>query len=141
MSSGPSTRCAPRVSLSGLLLLAFVVAGLFTMHGIQASSSPNDMPGLPVMAAGHVQATHTGAAYPHCPPPDRPAHHIPGHRHPGGQMCMALLVMVAMFVLTVTFVGRTAGRSTMCGPAGPACEQRGRPPPRPSIFHLSVLRQ
>jgi hypothetical protein len=117
------------------------VAGLFTMHGIQASSSPNDMPGLPVMAAGHVHATHTGAADPRCPSPDRPAHPTPGHRHPGGQMCMALLVMVAMFVLAVTFVRRTAGRSTMYGPAGPACEQRGRPPPTPSIFHLSVLRQ
>jgi hypothetical protein len=143
MSSSPPTRSSPRASLSGLLLLAFVVAGLFTMHGIQASTSPNDMPGISVMAGGHTRAMHTSAAgrpTDHCPTPDCPARHSPGHRHPGGQMCLALLVMAAMFVLAVVLIRRTARRLTMYGPAGPASEHRGRPPPTPSIFHLSVLR-
>jgi len=141
MNSGPSTRSSPRASLSGLLLLAFVVAGLFTMHGIQASTSPSDMPGVPVMAAGHMHAAHTSAAgrpTHHCPTSDCPPH--PGHRHPGGQMCLALLVMAVMFVLTIAAARRTPQRPAVYDPADPALDHRGRPPPTPSVFNLSVLR-
>jgi hypothetical protein len=101
------------------------------------------MPGVPVIAAGHMHAADTSAAgrpTDDCPTSDCPSHHAPGHRHPGGQMCLALLVMAVMFVLAIAFVRRTSQRPVVYDPAGPALEHRGRSPPTPSIFHLSVLR-
>jgi hypothetical protein len=141
MSSTPSTRSRSRASLRGLLLLAFVVAGLFAMHGIQAATSPSDVPGLPVMAAGPAHVASTGEAG-RCSTPACPAHHrTPGHRHPGGQMCLALLVLAALFVLAVVVIHRTVARPGTCGLAGSAGGHPGRPPPTPSIFQLSVLRR
>jgi Family of unknown function (DUF6153) len=134
MSSRP-TRPARWASLSGLLLLAFVTAGLLAMHGLQPSSSPTDMPGIPLVAAADMHATDAGHAG------VRPSQHrSPAHQHPGGQMCLALLVIAALFLLSAILIGRAAWRCALRRPAGPAHEHKGRPPPPPSIYRLSVLR-
>jgi hypothetical protein len=46
-----------------------------------------------------------------------------------------------VFLLSVTLIPRTDRRAAVRRPAGPAYEHRGRPPPAPSIYRLSVLRR
>jgi hypothetical protein len=135
MSSRP-TRPARWASLGGLLFLALMAAGLFAMHGLQPSASPMDMPGVPLVASADMHAADTGHAGGHSS-----QHHSPGHEHPGGQMCLGLLVIAALFLLSAVLIRRAAWRSGLRRPAGPAHEHRGRPPrPPPSIYRLSVLR-
>lgn len=134
MSSGPM-RTARRASLGGLLLVAFLTAGLFAMHGLQPSASPMDMPGVPLVASADMHAADAGHAGGH---PSQ--HHSPEHQHAGGQMCLALLVLAALFLLAAAPIRRMTWRSAVRRPAGPVHEHKGRPPPIPSIYQLSVLR-
>jgi hypothetical protein len=115
--------------------MAFLTAGLFAMHGLQPSASPLDMPGVPLVASADMHAADAGHPGGH-PSQD----HSPGHRHPGGQMCLALLVIATLFLLSAVLIRRTAWRFAVRRPAGPAHEHKGRPPPPPSIYRLSVLR-
>jgi hypothetical protein len=113
----------------------FVIAGLLLMHGVQASTGPTDIRGLPVVSASSMHGTaaqgHMGG---------QPCDHCSGHQHPGGQMCLALLVIGTLFLFTVMLIRRRPGRSAACPPDEGAYRHRGRAPPRPSIFQLAVLR-
>jgi hypothetical protein len=118
--------------------MAFLTAGLFAMHGLQPSASPLDMPGVPLVASVDMHAADAGHAGGH--PAQHHSPESPEHRHPGGQMCLGLLVIATLFLLSAVLIRRTARRSAVRHPAGPAHEHKGRPPPPPSIYRLSVLR-
>jgi Family of unknown function (DUF6153) len=120
----------------GVLLLMFLIAGLLLMHGVQATASPTDIRGLPMVSATDMHGTgahegHVGG---------QPCDHCSGHQHPGGQMCLALLAIGALFLFTVMLLHRRVGRSAARRPDEAAYQHRGRAPPRPSIFQLAVLR-
>lgn len=133
---GRPVRPARWVSLGGLLLLALVTAGLFAMHGLQPAAGPMDTPGVPMAASVEVHTVDAGHAG------GRPSQDHPrGHQHPGGQMCLALLVIATLFLLSAALIPRTAWRAAVRRPADPAYEHKGRPPPTPSIYQLSVLRR
>lgn len=120
--------------MAGVLLLAAVIAGLLLMHGVQSSASPTDVRGVPLVpAATHMAAEHGGNAVGH-------SCHCDGHRHPGGQMCLALLALGSLLLFGALAIGPRPGRTTPVsrGMSGP--EHSGRPPPALSIFQLSVLR-
>ncbi|MCO5990270.1 DUF6153 family protein [Actinoallomurus spadix] len=151
MSSGQSRAGAPVVSPGALLLLTLTVLGLFAMHGLQATASPADthpaalslvMPAdthpadvslaMPAMGRSETAAGHHGPT---------PSHDSPGHRHPGGGMCLALLVMATLLILSAVFVRRRRRWAPVGRPAGRGKDRLGRAPPPPSIFQLSVLRR
>ncbi|MCO5995986.1 hypothetical protein [Actinoallomurus rhizosphaericola] len=92
--------------------------------------------------AGHAGAemrhTDAGAGRHRVSPPS----HVPaGHRHPGGQMCLGLLVMAALLFLAAAFAGRRDIAGGAIRPVGRGRDSLGRAPPRPSIFRLCVLRR
>ncbi|WP_433173711.1 DUF6153 family protein [Actinoallomurus sp. CA-150999] len=121
-----------------LLLMALTMLGLFAMHGLQATASPAETHPTAV-AVAMPGMNHTSAETGHhmtVPP----AHHPSGHQHPGGQVCLALLVMAALLLLAAAFVGRSRRPAATVGSAGRGYGHQGRAPPRPSIFQLSVLR-
>jgi Family of unknown function (DUF6153) len=135
VNSRRPTRAAPWAS-PGALLLMFVIAGLLLMHGVQASTSPTDIRGLPMVSASVMHGTgdheeHLGG---------HPCGNCSGHQHPGGQMCLALLVIGALFLFTVMLIGRLLGRPMSRRSGEGAYRHRGRAPPPPSIFQLAALR-
>ncbi|MBC6460167.1 hypothetical protein [Actinomadura sp. HBU206391] len=76
------------------LLLPAPLTGLLAMHGLQASASPSDISGIPAnlmntMAAADRHADHQ----PQTTENDQPQH-PPAHKHPGGQVCLGLLILV-----------------------------------------------
>ncbi|MFI0367528.1 DUF6153 family protein [Actinomadura sp. 1N219] len=120
----------------GLLVLLCVLA----MHGFQASPSPREMAGVPL--AG-MSAAHDAT-----PPASNAAHrpsdgdHSGGRHqdHPGGQVCLAMLVMISFLGAIVALLLRepaTAARRLLIRVR---ILLVGRPPPRPSLHRLSVLR-
>lgn len=119
-----------------MLLMLFVIAGLLLMHGVQSSASPTDIRGVPLMSATtmHMSAEHGGHAVGHSCQCD-------GHQHPGGQMCLALLALSSLLLFSALLIRSLDGDTTPPSPAAPGPEHSGRPPPAPSIFQLSVLRQ
>jgi hypothetical protein len=118
-----------------MLLMLFVVAGLLFMHGVQSSVSPTDIRGVPLMSSAtmHMSGEHGGHSVGH-------SHHGDDHRHPGGQMCLALLALGSLLLFSALLVRSTLGRTTPLSPVAPGHGHSGRPPPAPSIFQLSVLR-
>jgi hypothetical protein len=123
-------------SVSGALLLMLVIAGLLLMHGVQSSAGPTDIRGVPLVSSSqmHQPATGEGRSGGHsCDCND--------HQHPGGQMCLALLVLGALFLLATLLIRCRRERTTTRRPAGRGHAHPGRPPPAPSIFQLSVLRR
>jgi hypothetical protein len=133
MNSRRPSRAAPWAS-PGVLLLMFVIAGLLLMHGVQSSTGPTDIRGVPLVSAADTHAAHQGHMGGH------PCDDCSGHRHPGGQMCLALLVIGALILFTAMLVHRRPERSAARRPGEGAYRHRGRAPPRPSIFQLAVLR-
>lgn len=120
----------------GLLMLLCVLA----MHGFQASPSPTEAAGVPLtaMSIGHEATPSSSKGVHQSSGEDQPGDH---HQdHPGGQVCLAILSMisflgaiVALFVREPVIVARrilTRIRILLVG----------RPPPRPSLYRLSVLR-
>jgi Family of unknown function (DUF6153) len=124
-----------RWAAPSLLVLMFVMAGLMLMHGVQASASPTDTRGVPLVSSSdtHQTTMHKGH-------PGGHSCHCNDHQHPGGQMCLALLVLGALAMFTVLLMRRRLARTTARRPATPGHGHPGRPPPGPSIFQLSVLR-
>jgi hypothetical protein len=125
------SRTPPR-AVPGLLLLMSVIAGLMLMHGVQASAGPTDIRGIPLVSASsdaHRTMGHPGG------------HGHGDHRHPGGQMCLALLVFGALLLITALLIRRRREPAIARRPATPGHRHPGRPPPAPSIFQLSVLRR
>jgi hypothetical protein len=121
-------------ALPGLLLLLSVIAGLMLMHGVQASAAPTDIRGIPLVSSSsdaHQSMAHKGHS---C------GHGCDDNQHPGGQMCLALLVLGALFLVASLLIRRQRKRTTTRRPATPRHMHPGRPPPIPSIFQLSVLR-
>jgi len=116
-------------AFGGLLLLGMLVVGLVAMHGVQASG-PEGMSGVPVISMSDM----------HSAPDQQPLSPMPGHHHPGGQVCLGLLVLA--IALALTCIGLTAGTTARAGPAGRPIRTLlllvGRPPP--SIYQLAVLR-
>ncbi|MCO6006142.1 DUF6153 family protein [Actinoallomurus purpureus] len=138
MSSRQRRPHALAVSPGHLLLLALTMLGLFAMHGLQATASPVEMRPATVAVVmpgmGHTSAeTGHDMSVP-------PSHDAPGHKHPGGQICLALLVVAALLILYAVFVGRSRRPVATVSPAGLGSGSRGRAPPGPSVFQLSVLR-
>jgi Family of unknown function (DUF6153) len=115
-----------------MLLLMSVIAGLLLMHGVQATASPTDIRGVPLVASSDMHGATTRPGGHPC--------HCDDHQHPGGQMCLALLVLGALFLFTALFAGRPE-RTKPHLPAERGHGHPGRPPPAPSIFQLSVLRR
>lgn len=127
---------------SGLLVLL----GLLAMHGFQATSGPAEMSGVPLasMTAGHG-APVTDAVTGHRPSrDDRPGgHHSDRHPdHPGGQVCLAMLTMLALALVAALLALRLRKPPppAVSRPARVRIPPVGRPPPRPSLHRLSVLR-
>lgn len=115
-----------------MLLMLFVVVGLLFMHGVQASASPTDMGGVPLMSSAAMQMSGGHAVGHSC--------QCDGHQHPGGQMCLALLALGSLLLFGALLVRSALGRTTPPSPVTPGHGHSGRPPPAPSIFQLSVLR-
>ncbi|MEV5703982.1 DUF6153 family protein [Actinoallomurus sp. NPDC052274] len=123
----------------GLLLLALTLLGLFAMHGLQATAGPTDTHASAVLMA--MSGTDHPEAEAGHHPASAPSHAPSGrHDHPGGQMCLALLVLATLLILAAAFVGRRDASGAPGRPLGRGHEAQGRAPPRPSIFQLSVLR-
>ncbi|MEV4002767.1 DUF6153 family protein [Actinomadura sp. NPDC049753] len=127
---------------SGLLVLL----GLLAMHGFQSTASPAEMSGVPLtsMAAGHA-APAAEAATGHRPPQDdRPGgHHSDRHPdHPGGQVCLAMLTLLALALVAALLALRLRRSPPVAVSRPPRVRILlvGRPPPRPSLHRLSVLR-
>jgi hypothetical protein len=121
--------------MPGLLLLMSVIAGLMLMHGVQASAGPTDIRGIPLVSSSadaHPSMTSMGHS---C------GHGCDDHQHPGGQMCLALLVLGALFLVAALLIRCRRERTAARRPATPGHRHPGRPPPTPSIFQLSVLRR
>lgn len=133
MHTGRPTRDAS--SLCGLLFLLLVATGLLAMHGVQATAGPGDMTGVPMASVSMAHSSHAGRMN------ETPARRAPGHRHSGGQMCLGVLVLMALLVLATTSFRRVRWSLAVRCPAGPSRDHAGRPPPTPSIHRLCVLRE
>ncbi|MGI8333868.1 DUF6153 family protein [Actinomadura scrupuli] len=155
MNGRRSQQLPLRIALGGLLL-GMLFAGLLAMHGLQAST-PIDMAGIPVAGMNTTGMHHpagtgsaattrttgtgsTGAAQGdhehHAPAPSGPA---PDHQHPGGQICLALLIMgFVLALLAQRIVGRRERPSSLVRRTARLLVRCGRPPP--SIYQLAVLR-
>ncbi|REE99969.1 hypothetical protein DFJ69_5488 [Thermomonospora umbrina] len=125
----------------GLLLGLALVFCVLGMHGLQASASPVDRiaPPFPAVIAGHTTGDPATTRHSQQHGTDEPAE--PHQDHPGGEVCLAMLVIVGLAALLpvmrrvrtlVTVRART--RTTTGGSAG------GRSPPAPTLFRLVVLR-
>jgi hypothetical protein len=122
----------------GMLLLVFVFAGLLLMHGVQASPSPADFSGVPLMSSSGSSMSPAAAcrcaAGHSC---DCGGHQ---HGHPAGQMCLALLVLGILLLVAALLVRRRFGRTCLRRSNQRERAHPGRSPPVLSIFQLSVLR-
>ncbi|MES9541488.1 DUF6153 family protein [Actinomadura sp. NPDC000600] len=121
----------------GLLMLLCVLA----MHGFQASPSPSETAGVPMMAmsSGH-EAAPTSSKPLHHPSSgeDQPGDH---HQdHPGGQVCLAILTMLSFLAAIVALFVREPMIVARRILARVRILLVGRPPPRPSLHRLCVLR-
>jgi hypothetical protein len=117
-----------------MLLLLSLAAGLFFMHGVRSAASPADLHGVPLVSmATHVPGGHGGHSAGHSRQGD-------DHRHPGGQMCLALLTLGSLLLFGALLMRSARGRTTAPRPVAPWHRRSARPPPGPSIFQLSVLR-
>jgi len=117
----------------------FLLLGVLAMHGFQASPSPSQMTGVPLttMSVQHSAAS-ASVVFQHSPGKDHPGDQH--HDHPGGQICLAMLTMIsflgALVALTVREPVVVARRLLI----RVRILLVGRPPPRPSLHRLSVLR-
>lgn len=136
---GPSRSRARSGSPGVLFFVLAVSAGLFAMHGLQATAGPTPPAGIAVMAwMTSMDSPPSGAERPRL---DRsPAHDHPGHGHPGGQMCLGLLVMFSLLILSALLIDRSAWLRVPGVMAARRGARNGREPPAPSVFQLSVLR-
>lgn len=125
-------------SPGSLLLMALTMLGLFAMHGLQATASPVDLRPSAITVAMPGMSDVSAEAGHHAVAP--PSHHSPRHQHPGGHVCLALLVMAALLILSAVSAGHAGRLFAAGGLAGKGREHQGRAPPPPSIFQLSVLR-
>lgn len=154
-----------------LLLLLTLMAGVFLMHGFQVTTSPVAASGIAPAAAvapprdiaplpetapapGHHEAgsgaatADTAAGSAAAPAAERPCagcgdnHGRDHEHHPGGQICLGLLVFGSILTLLLAWLRQRAPgipavlRMAACG--RPAT---GRPPPRPDIYRLAVMLQ
>jgi hypothetical protein len=119
------------------LLLFFCV---LMMHGFQASPSPVEMPGVPLAAtsAGHADLADSATAAGGHHGGDRPADHH--NEHPGGQICLAMLTMLVLFWAVLVLFRRGSTALVARVVIRVRILAVGRPPPRPSLHRLSVLR-
>lgn len=82
----------PGQSLAGLMLLCLIVAGLFTMHGVQPTPGPTQMPSVILAGVGEAGM-----------PPNAGGSHdaqMPSHGgHDGGEVCLALLAASTLLLL------------------------------------------
>ncbi|MDL4815045.1 DUF6153 family protein [Actinomadura opuntiae] len=137
----PSRRFRPgRLFLLSFALL--LLLGVLAMHGLQASPNPSQMTGLPLTSAATVHdAAPSHSMAPHHPPgTNQPDDH---HQdHPGGQVCLAFLAMLLLLGLVSVLFRRSAPAVAALAFALARMHVLpvGRPPPRPSLHYLSVLR-
>lgn len=132
---------APLAPLRDLLPLMLMVAGLFLMHGLQASADPTEHTGITIAAAmPGVESAHPAVAGTRSGPQWSPSHGSDHHGHAGGQMCLALLSIATMLLL-LAGARRNLPVAPPRGDTAPReLGRQGRSPPPPSIFELSVLR-
>ncbi|WP_225992764.1 DUF6153 family protein [Actinomadura rudentiformis] len=136
---------------SRLLLALAVICGVMAMHGLQASNSPGDTSGMPAIGVEQVPAGHGGSGHrgsdlggsdhggAHDGGTQSGGAHAPEH-HPGGEICLALLVLASFAVLL-----RAAWRAWRPVVLIPRSNVRPRPPdagrsPPPPAFRSAVLR-
>ncbi|OPG08081.1 hypothetical protein B1L11_29165 [Microbispora sp. GKU 823] len=116
-------RLAP---LGGLLLVAAVMCGLLTMHGIQPSPGPAPVPSVLAMELGHAAGTGM--------PMSLDSHRQDGHGsshdgHSGGQVCLAFLL--AGVGLTLVAVVTVLGWAVPMSKRPLLLRLRAGPPPVP----------
>jgi hypothetical protein len=137
--------------MGGLLLLTAVFTGLLAMHGVQSTPAPSVASGLPGFHMSHADPMPAGSAGsagsvrgPHAADAsmaaaDDPAGGLPTHQHPGGQVCLGLLVAAGLLMLLVGALARRPG-ITGRAPSRRLWRVSAVRPPPPSIFRLAVLR-
>jgi hypothetical protein len=134
----------PLSQIQRLLLLASISAGLFLMHGVQATPSPVQAAGAMVGMVHHDSAAMAAASGPATAERAASTSHscASGHcgdAHPGGAICFALLALAGL-VLLLTAV-RTVPRPLTLTGRHVLFVRRGPPRARPpSVYQLSVLR-
>ncbi|GAA2108584.1 DUF6153 family protein [Actinomadura alba] len=122
-------------------LLIALLTGLLAMHGLQASASPNDSSGIPANLVTSMVAADRHADHPsqHATEND-PSQHAPAHKHPGGQVCLGLLILFLLVVLPPGGRHRWPRRSVTVRSILASRQRDGGRPPPPSLSQLSVLR-
>lgn len=130
----------PTGPLRKLLLLMFMLACLFVMHGLQASADPIQHPGVAIAAAvPGMESVHAGAGTsPHAY--RWPSDGSPHRGHAAGQMCLGLLSMMTALLILAGILGRLPGPPARGATAPRGLGRQDRSPSPPSIFELSVLR-
>ncbi|MBP2706139.1 hypothetical protein JOL79_20220 [Microbispora sp. RL4-1S] len=136
MTTGSAARGA--APLSGLLLLAAVLCGLFAMHGVQPSPGPVAAPSVLTVDPGHA----VGAAMPMASGDGHgDGRSLPHDGHGGGQVCLALLLagsaLLLLLVVTAAGFAVPSARPFLRAflPRGPTARPRG-----PTLARLCVIR-
>lgn len=132
-----------RVRRGGLVLVVPLLLGLFAMHGVQATPSPTHTGPVAVLitaASPAPTSPHSGDQHGSPAPSPRGEHAV----HPGGQVCLGLLV-AAVLLLLLTLAQRLRRIPLLVTRAlrdatrmAPASGTRGRQ--TPLIYRLAVLR-
>jgi hypothetical protein len=136
-----STEGSPRRRVIRSAFGLCVLFGLLVMHGFQATSNPADMSGVPLtsMAAGHAAPVGAGMAEHHSSHGDGTGGQHSDH-HPGGQVCLAMLTLLSVAAAVLALHLRSSPAAAAPRRTRVRIVPVGRPPPRPSLHRLSVLR-
>ncbi|MEU8120483.1 DUF6153 family protein [Spirillospora sp. NPDC049024] len=138
-----STERSPRRRVLRSAFGLCVLFGLLAMHGFQAASNPADMSGVPLtsMAAGHATPIGVAMAEHHSPHGEGTGGPHSDHPdHPGGQLCLAMLTVLAVAAAILALHLRASPAVAAPRRTRVRILLAGRPPPRPSLHRLSVLR-
>ncbi|WP_067793382.1 DUF6153 family protein [Actinomadura formosensis] len=112
--------------------------GVLAMHGFQASPDPADMTGVPMTSMSAARPMPEASAHHHSGGGRQPADHQ--RDHPGGQVCLAMLTALSLFGAVIALYRRRAPATVARLLAMGRLLVAGRPPPRPALHELSVLR-
>ncbi len=128
-----------------MLLLATLFAalfGFFAMHGLAQHDVAHGMTSTSAIPVGSQDADHPHAGASVTPiGPDGQPEEAPGHEHgPDGSACVAILVVLAFLLVLAGGPGGPRDLEFVLRPWRSLLLSRGRPPPRPCLIRLSILR-